>query len=144
MLISDVLAAKGSQVSRVLPETTVAEAVRQLADQHIGALVVEDRWQRLRGIFTERDLVQLLAREGPSVVRREVQTVMTERPITCKPSDHIDDILAIMTMHRVRHLPVLKEGTLVGIVSIGDLVSHRLNQKRQEAEVLLEIARMRA
>jgi CBS domain-containing protein len=144
MLISDVLAAKGNQVTTILPDATVVDAVRRLAEMRIGALVVEDRWQRLRGIFTERDLVHLLAREGPEAVDREVQTVMTERVITCHPSDKIDDILAVMTMHRVRHLPVLDAAKLVGIVSIGDLVNHRLNEKRQEAEVLLEIARMRA
>jgi CBS domain-containing protein len=143
MLISDVLATKGRRVATLLPTDTVERAVRLLAEQRIGAVVVEDRWQKLVGIFSERDLVRLLAQQGPDVLGRELQGVMTHNVITCRPEDRIDDILRLMTIDKVRHVPVMEHGRLCGIVSIGDLVNQRLMEKQQEAEVLLEIARMR-
>ncbi len=144
MLISDVLERKGRAVATVLPTDTVSHALHLLAEKRIGAVVVEDRWQRLAGIFSERDLVRLLARSGPSVLDEALEQLMTHNVITCRPSDRIDDLLGVMTMNRIRHLPVLDEGRLAGIVSIGDLVQYRLGEKAQEAAVLLEISRMRA
>lgn len=144
MNISDVLARKGRSVARVLPTETVEQAVRLLAEQRIGAVVVEDAWQHLVGIFSERDLVRLLGAHGPAVLTQPVQEVMTRNVITCGPDDRIDDMLGVMTMNKIRHLPVLRGGKLDGIVSIGDLVSRRLVEKEQEADVLLEISRMRA
>jgi len=144
MFISDVLDHKGRAVARLLPTDTVEQALQMLASQRIGAVIVEDRWQRLAGIFSERDLVRLLAAQGAAAFGQELQKVMTHNVITCHPTDRIDDILAVMTMNKVRHLPVLERERLCGIVSIGDLVNHRLGEKQQEAAVLLEIARMRA
>jgi CBS domain-containing protein len=144
MLISDVLERKGRAVATVLPTDTVNHGLHLLAERRIGAVVVEDRWQRLVGIFSERDLVRLLARVGPTVLEETMERVMTHNVITCRPSDRIDDILGVMTMNKIRHLPVLAEGRLAGIVSIGDLVHYRLGEKAQEAAVLLEISRMRA
>lgn len=143
MLVSDVLERKGRRVATVLPTDRVSHAVQLLADQRIGAVVVEDRWQHLAGIFSERDLVRLLARTGPSVLDDEIGGVMTHNVITCAPGDRIDDILGVMTMNKIRHVPVLADGHLAGIVSIGDLVQFRLGEKAQEAAVLLEISRMR-
>jgi CBS domain-containing protein len=144
MLVSDVLATKGGEVATVLPTDTVKQALQKLADRRIGAVVVEDRWQALAGIFSERDLVRLLAHDGPLVLDWEVSRVMTRNVITCRAEDRIDAILGLMTMHRIRHVPVMENGRLSGIVTIGDLVNHRLVEKQQEAEVLLDIARMRA
>jgi CBS domain-containing protein len=144
MFISDVLAKKGRTVATLLPTDTVEQAVRRLAELRIGAVVIEDRWQHVVGIFSERDLVRLLAQEGPDVLRRGLQGVMTHNVITCGPDGRIDDILRLMTINKVRHVPVMEKGRLAGIVSIGDLVNHRLVEKQQEAEVLLEISRMRA
>jgi CBS domain-containing protein len=143
MLISDVLQRKGRKVATVLPTDTVGHALALLAEQRIGAVVVEDRWQHLVGIFSERDLVRLLARTGPSVLEETVEHVMTRNVITCRPEDKVDDILGVMTMNKIRHVPVTHDGRLGGIVSIGDLVHHRLSEKAQEAAVLLEISRMR-
>jgi CBS domain-containing protein len=143
MLISDIVATKGRSVATVLPTETVNHAVRLLAERRIGAVVVEDQWQRLIGIFSERDLVRLLAAAGPVVLDEPVERHMTRNVITCHPSDPIDDILGVMTMNKIRHVPVLHEGHLAGIVSIGDLVHHRLSEKAQEAAVLLDISRMR-
>ena len=143
MLVSDVLERKGRRVATVLPTERVSHAVKLLAEQRIGAVVVEDRWQHLAGIFSERDLVRRLAQDGPGVLDEEVERVMTHNLITCAPSDRIDDILGVMSMNKVRHVPVLDGGRLAGIVSIGDLVQYRLGEKAQEAAVLLEISRMR-
>ena len=144
MQISNVLERKGRSVATVLPDDTVSHAVRLLAEQRIGAVVVEDRWQHLVGIFSERDLVRLLTQHGPVVLEESIEKVMTHNVITCGPSDTIDDILGVMTMRKIRHVPVLDAGRLAGIVSIGDLVHDRLTEKAQEAAVLLEISRMRA
>ncbi|MEO9190050.1 MAG: CBS domain-containing protein [Acetobacteraceae bacterium] len=143
MVISDVLRIKGHSVAAVLPDESIQAVVRKLADLRIGAVVVQDRWQKLVGIFSERDLVRLLVGEGKAVLDRRVGDLMTDAVITCHSADRIDSVLKVMTMHRVRHVPVVDNGALVGIVSIGDLVKHRMDEKEMEAGVLLEIARMR-
>ena len=144
MVISDVLQIKGRSVATLLPDESVDAALRKLAELRIGAVVVEDKWQKLVGIFSERDVVRLLARDGKGVLDRQLGEVMTRSVITCRSTDRIDTVLTVMTMHRIRHVPVVDEGALVGIVSIGDLVKHRLDEKEMEAGVLLEISRMRA
>jgi CBS domain-containing protein len=143
MLISDILANKGGKVATVRPTDTIHHAVALLAERRIGAVVVEDQWQHLVGIFSERDLVRLLAQGGPAVLDELIEREMTRSVITCRPDDRIDDILSVMTMNKVRHIPVMDNGHLAGIVSIGDLVHYRLNEKAQEAAVLLDISRMR-
>ena len=144
MLISDVLRSKGSDVVQIRTADSVALAVRKLAEHRIGALVVEDRWMKLVGIFSERDFVNAIARDGAAVLGYDVEQLMTSPIISCRTSDRIDAALATMTVSRIRHLPVIDDGTLKGIVSIGDLVKQRLDEKELEANVLLEIARMRA
>lgn len=144
MVVSDVLQIKGRSVATLLPDDSVDAAIRKLAELRIGAVVVEDKWQKLIGIFSERDVVRLLARDGKDVLDRPLSDVMTRSVITCRSTDRIDTVLTVITMHRVRHVPVVDEGALVGIVSIGDLVKHRLDEKEMEAGVLLEISRMRA
>jgi CBS domain-containing protein len=144
MNISDVLRRKGSQVTTVLDTARVAEAVGIFAERKLGAVVVLDRWTKIAGIFSERDLVNALARQGAPALDLEVSALMTRAVITCAPDDRVDAILGRMTMNRIRHLPVLEDGRLAGIVSIGDLVHQRLGEKELEAGVLLDIARMRA
>ncbi len=143
MIISHVLDSKGRSVASLLPQDSVATAVGVLAERGIGAVVVQDRWQKMQGLFTERDLVRLLAKDGATALGRGLQGVMTRAVITCRPEDRIEVVLAVMTTHRIRHLPVVDQGRLVGIVSIGDLVKYRLDEKALEADVLLEIARLR-
>ena len=144
MFISDVLRSKGHRVEQIRSNQTVAEAVRRLAEHKIGALVVEDDWMRVAGIFSERDFVNAVAREGAAVLTRPVSELMSSPVITCLPSDRIDAVLAKMTVARVRHMPVVENGHLLGIVSIGDLVKHRSEEKELEANVLLEISRLKA
>ena len=144
MLISDVLQKKGSHVERVVATDSVTSAMQKLSERRIGAVVVEDRWMKLVGIFSERDLLNALARRGSEVLNGQVQDLMTSPVVTCRSSDRIDAALAMMTLKRIRHLPVVNDGELKGIVSIGDLVKYRLDEKELEASVLLQISRMRA
>jgi CBS domain-containing protein len=144
MFISDVLRTKGHHVEKIHPTDSVEVAVRKLAEHRIGALVVEDRWMKPIGIFSERDLINAVARDGAVVFGFQVQQLMSTPILTCRPSDRIDAVLATMTMARIRHLPVIENNELKGIVSIGDLVKHRLDEKELEASVLRDISRMRA
>jgi CBS domain-containing protein len=143
MRISNVLRHKGRDVSTIRANDKVATAVRKLHEDRIGALVVNDRWGKLAGMFSERDVIAGLARGGSAALEKEVAELMTPDVTTCGPDDRIDDVMQVMTVHRVRHLPVVEKGAVVGIVSIGDLVKHRLEEKAEEANVLLDIARAR-
>jgi len=144
MLISDVLRTKGHNVVKIRAADSIGVAVRKLAEHRIGALVVEDQWMRLVGIFSERDFINAIARDGATVFGLNVQEWMSKRIISCRSSDRVDAVLATMTNVRIRHLPVIDDGELKGIVSIGDLVKYRLDEKELEASVLLDISRMRA
>ena len=143
MLISNVLVTKGHHVITVRTDDSVGLAVRKLAEHRIGALVVEDQWMKPVGIFSERDFIGAVARDGAAVLGFEVRQLMSSPIISCRASDRIDAVLATMTRARIRHLPVIEEGELKAIVSIGDLVKHRLEEKELEANVLLELSRMR-
>jgi CBS domain-containing protein len=144
MSISDVLHGKGHHVVKVRTTDTVQTAVRKLADERIGALVVEDQWMRTAGIFSERDFVNAVAEHGPQALTFTVDKLMSAPVVTCGPKDRVETALAAMTMAKIRHLPVVDNGQLVGIVSIGDLVKNRLDEKALEANVLLDIARLHA
>ncbi len=144
MSISDVLHGKGHQVVKVRTTDTVETAVRKLADNRIGAVIVEDHWMRHAGIFSERDFVNAVAEHGAQTLAFPVEKLMSAPLVTCRSSDRVDTALAAMTMAKIRHLPVVDDGKLIGIVSIGDLVKHRLDEKALEANVLLDIARLHA
>jgi CBS domain-containing protein len=144
MLISDVLKTKGHEVVKVRPADPVALAVAKLAEHRIGAVVVEDQWMKPAGIFSERDFVNAIARSGAAVLGFDVRQLMSSPIVSCRSSDRIDAVLATMTLAKIRHVPVIDDGALKGIVSIGDLVKHRLDEKELEASVLRDISRMRA
>ena len=143
MLISDVLHDKAHEVFKIDSEASVATAVARLAEHRIGALVVEDRWTKLVGVFSERDFVNAIADHGAATLNLRVQQLMSSPIISCSTQDRIDAALATMTLKKIRHLPVIENGQLRGIVSIGDLVKHRLSEKELEASVLLDLSRMR-
>ena len=143
MPVADILHRKGQHVSTVRSIDTVEAAIGKLYEERIGALVVLDRWGKLVGMFSERDAIHAFARHGTEALQYEVHELMTPDVTTCTPGDRIDDVMKVMTAHRVRHLPVMDKGQLVGIVSIGDLVKHRLDEKEQEAAVLRDITRAR-
>ncbi|HEX4367948.1 MAG TPA: CBS domain-containing protein [Rhodopila sp.] len=144
MSISEVLHGKGHQVVKVRTTDSVETAVGMLSHQRIGAVVVEDQWMRHAGIFSERDFVNAVAEHGAAALAFPVEKLMSAPIVTCRSGDSIDTALAAMTMARIRHLPVVDDGHLVGIISIGDLVKHRLDEKALEANVLLDIARLHA
>ena len=143
MQVSDILRTKGSHVTTVREADTIESVVRLLAEKRLGAVVVEDNWAKLAGIFSERDLVNALAKRGTEIMQRPVSALMTTHVLTCAPSDRVEAVMARMTQNRIRHLPVLEDGKLAGIVSIGDLVHSRLDEKELEAGVLLDLSRMR-
>lgn len=139
MTVEIVLADKGRDVKFVSDDTTVEEAVRILAAMRIGAVLVKPRGgEELAGIFSERDLVRGLAEHGPEVLQKPVSSLMTAKLITCGPRDNLNDLMALMTERRIRHIPVLDDGVLRGIVSIGDVVKHRMRSLELEASSLRE------
>jgi CBS domain-containing protein len=144
MFISDVLRTKGHDVVKIHPADSVELAVRKLAVHRIGALVVENQWMKPIGIFSERDFINAAARDGSAVLGFAVQQLMSTPVVSCRSSDRVDAVLATMTTARIRHLPIIEDNELKGIVSIGDLVKHRLDEKELEASVLLDISRMHA
>lgn len=144
MSIANILHQKGHQVVKASSADTVISAVRSFAEQRIGAVVVEDSWMRPVGMFSERDVVNAIAEYGTAALDMTVGSLMTSPIMSCRLSDRVEAAMAKMTLAKIRHLPVIKDGELIGIVSIGDLVKHRLDEKELEAHVLLDLTRMRA
>lgn len=140
MKIADILAVKGSTVHSVRPWTTVAGVVDRLAAEGVGALLVRDVDGALRGIVSERDVVLALRVHGSALLAMDVSTVMTRQVRTCGPQETVARAMAQMTVGRYRHLPVLDRGELVGLVSIGDLVKHRLHEMELETGMLRDLA----
>jgi CBS domain-containing protein len=143
MRISDVLHGKGHEVVTVETTAKARDVVAILSTRRIGAVVVLDKFKPT-GIFSERDLVNVLAKHGAAGLDLTVAGLMTSPIITGAPDDRIESALDLMTRERIRHLPVLHDGKLVGLVSIGDLVKHRLLEKELEANVMHDLARMRS
>jgi CBS domain-containing protein len=136
MLIDHVLQRKGSAVVTVAAHDPVTHAVAILGDHNIGALVVTDDERRVVGIISERDVVRALASDGPATLDRTVGDLMTRTVTTCGRRATVDELMALMTEHRIRHVPVVDEGALVGIVSIGDVVKTRIGELETERETL--------
>lgn len=136
MLIAHVLREKGAAVHTVRAETTLEEAARLLTEKRVGALVVLDEHAGIAGVLSERDIVREVARRGGSSLSDTVASVMTRNVVTAAPNETIDEGLGRMTDRRIRHLPVLDGGQLAGIVSIGDLVKHRIAAVEAEAAAM--------
>jgi CBS domain-containing protein len=136
MLISDILDTKGREVHTALPWITVAQAATRLDDAGVGALLVCETDGHIRGIVSERDIVRGLVRHGRGLLDLAVQEVMTRNVATTTPEETITVAMARMTRGRFRHLPVVADGELVGLVSIGDLVKHRVKEMELETGVL--------
>lgn len=139
MRIADILRIKGSAVATVTESTTVTGLLAELAVHNIGAMVVIGPGENaggLVGIVSERDVVRYLHEHGPDLLRRPVGEIMSAVAVTCRPGDPVDDLAALMTNNRVRHVPVLDDGRLVGIVSIGDVVKNRMEELQSERQQL--------
>ena len=136
MRIADVLRSKGSAVATITESTTVTGLLAELATHNIGAMVVVGSDGGIVGMVSERDVVRMLHEHGADLLRRPVSDIMTGLVVTCSPNAPIDDLSALMTNNRVRHVPVLDGARLAGIVSIGDIVKNRMDQLQAEQEHL--------
>lgn len=136
MKVEAMLAAKGTQVATVRSDATVATVVRRLKLEGIGALVVSDDGKRIQGIISERDIVRGLADHGAALLQMPVSDLMTSSVKTCRQDANVTDVMMEMTRSRVRHLPVVENHELCGLVSIGDVVKNRLEELETETHVL--------
>jgi CBS domain-containing protein len=135
MKVAAVLAAKGREIASINPTATLATVAQRLRLEGIGSLVVlEDG--KLAGMISERDVVHAFAAQRAEAAETRVADVMARDLVTCRPDDSLTRVLGLMTRHRVRHLPVLEGGRLVGLISIGDAVKYRLDELELEAAVL--------
>jgi len=134
----EILDAKGRDVVTIRPEATVSTALHRLVQERIGALVVSEDGHRVAGVVSESDIVRALAAEGAGLVAggRRVADLVTREVATCTAEDTVKHVMAEMTRRRVRHLPVVEDGRLVGIVSIGDVVKSRLEEAEEETTML--------
>jgi len=140
MKISDILSHKGSEIVAIQPGETLAAAAKKLVEHRIGGLVVRDRFGRLAGMLSERDIVSALAQHGPMALTMTVNDAMTPDVITCRPTDTVREIMALITVKRIRHIPVSEGERLLGIVSIGDLLKSRLDEKELELNMLRDLS----
>lgn len=136
MRIADVLRTKGSTVASAEPETTVTELLAALAEHNIGAMVVLAVDGTVVGIVSERDVVRRLNERGAALLERPVSEIMTHEVFTCQPDDSVDSLTVLMTERRIRHVPVVTNGKLVGIVSIGDVVKSRIKKLEEDQQQL--------
>lgn len=141
MHISDVLRGKGRDVVTVPPDTTVRDLLDVLAEFGIGACVVSADGENVDGIVSERDVVRAMASRGAAVLSEDVSAIMTREVYTVEPSASVDSLFGAMTEQRIRHIPVLLDGKLSGVVSIGDLVKYRMAELETERDTLASYIR---
>ena len=135
MTIATILGGKGREVVSISPDASVADAVKLLHERGIGAVPVM-RGGAVEGVFSERDVIRVLANEGSAALAKPVADAMSAPAITAEPSQNVLGALSVMTRQRVRHLPVVENGVVVGIVSIGDLVKHRIERIEADAAAM--------
>jgi CBS domain-containing protein len=136
MNVKAILAAKGGDIVSIEPTADLSAAAKLLSTHRIGAVVIRGAGGRLAGILSERDIVRAVAEQGADALAVPVGQVMTRNVTTCGENDSIADIMERMTAGKFRHLPVLREGKLIGVVSIGDVVKQRVGEIEQDAEAL--------
>ncbi|MBV9077123.1 MAG: CBS domain-containing protein [Methylobacteriaceae bacterium] len=136
MAIEEILAGKGRHVVTIAPEQSLADAAEMLHRHRIGAVVVTDDGGQVAGILSERDVVRAVAEAGAGALGEPVSRRMTAEVVTCRPSCGLDELMDLMTRGKFRHVPVVESGRLQGIVSIGDIVKHRLAQIAAEHEAM--------
>lgn len=140
MNVAQILKLKGSNViEKISGNETLADAARMLSEKRIGALLVDDGRGGVGGIISERDIIRLLGVEGVECMTQPVSAVMTKKVQTCQPSEPTETVLARMTEGRFRHMPVVHDGELMGVISIGDAVKARISEIEHENEALAEM-----
>ncbi len=138
MRVAELLSKKGDAVVTIKPDAPMAAAIAQLVEHRIGALVVSSDDKAVEGILSERDVVRALHQHGARVDDEPVASVMSSQVHTCSPDDAVESLMAVMTNQRIRHIPVVRDGVLAGMVSIGDVVKNRLDELEQDREALME------
>lgn len=138
MRISDILRVKGTQVVTITPDTRVRQLLAVLAEHRIGAVIISGDGISVDGIASERDIVRALAKRGAAVMSELVTDIYTPQVYTVTPQTSLDDVMRMMTEHRVRHAPVVVDGILQGIVSIGDVVKNRIDELETERAALTD------
>lgn len=135
MHVSAIIGDKGTAVYSVGPDDVVSDAVAMLSNKRIGAVLVTQGDQVL-GVFSERDVIRALSRAGAGIMSQPVKDFMTTDVVTCRRGDSIDHLMGLMTERRIRHLPVIEEGKVVGMISIGDVVKFRIAEAEAESDAL--------
>lgn len=138
LTVKAILDAKGHNVVSIDPGTRIIVAVETLAKRRIGAILVINDNGRMEGIVSERDIVRLIAERGTSILEQPVTEAMTRNVVTCQKSATVSSIMETMTANKFRHLPVVDDGRVIGLISIGDVVKYRLNEFEREQEALRE------
>ena len=136
MTVQALLSVKGGGIISIEPTATLETAAKKLAEHRIGALLVLGPDRRVTGILSERDIVRVLAEQGAAALAQPLSQVMTRKVVTCSPSDTVNVLMERMTMGKFRHVPVVEQEQVVGVVSIGDVVKHRLHEMEQESAAL--------
>lgn len=136
MKVEAILRGKGNRVVSVRPDLPVISVAQRLKTERIGAVVVSADDRRVLGMLSERDIVHALATQGERAMGLVAADLMTRTVITCAPDDTVGHLMQVMTQRRIRHLPVLRDGVLVGLVSIGDVVKNRIEESEMETRVL--------
>lgn len=142
MNVAQLLNGKGREVASIQPDRTLAEAVHLLSQKRIGALVVMGSDGTLLGMISERDIVRALGEGGASALDQGVSRVMTAKVVTCREKTSIDELMETMTTGRFRHIPVVEDGRVCGIVSIGDVVKHRVAAIEAESQAMRDYIAM--
>jgi CBS domain-containing protein len=137
MTVRAILDTKGHQIESVEPDVKLSAAIKTLAERRIGAVLVMNKG-RIEGILSERDIVRALGERGARVLDEPVSAVMTRKVVSCRQSDTVAGIMEMMTLGKFRHLPVVEEGAVVGLISIGDIVKWRVREYETEQEALRE------
>lgn len=135
MHVSTMLSNKGQEIISVSPGDEIAKAVQLMSERRIGAVLVLEGGA-IAGMFSERDIVHSITRVGPALLQREVREFMTQEVVTCGMEDSLDQLMGLMTERRIRHLPVVDGGQVIGMISIGDVVKSRLAEAEAESDAL--------
>ena len=136
MTVRSILDAKGHHVESIQPGAKLSDAVKLLGEKKIGAVLVLNMGGRIEGILSERDIVRELSERGAGVLDEPVNTVMTRKVVSCRSSDTVAALMEMMTIGKFRHLPVVEDGKVVGLISIGDVVKRRVQEYETEQEAL--------
>ena len=140
MRVADILKAKGDHVHTVRPDENIEHLAHRLRKERVGAMIVSESGTTLDGIISERDVVFGLTEHGADTMRMKVAELMSKSVVTCSTNDTIAHVAKVMTQRRIRHLPVMEAGELAGIVSLGDVVKHRMDELEMETNVLRDYA----